>query len=106
MLLRLRMPYFLVLISHVRTSQAYAYAYACAYRTSGNQALGNLWESSAAIGNRGICILGNYEDESPTHVTCDKSGQAWMCKGSVWCISFVASGNMIRECTFGKLYLY
>ena len=35
-LLRLRMPYFLVLISHVRTSQAYAYA--CAYRTSGNQA--------------------------------------------------------------------
>ena len=34
-LLRLRMPYFLVLISHVRTSQAYAYA----YRTSGNQAL-------------------------------------------------------------------
>ena len=33
------MPYFLVLISYVRTSQAYAYAYACAYRTSGNQAL-------------------------------------------------------------------
>ena len=32
------MPYFLVLISHVRTSQAYAYAYACAYGTSGNQA--------------------------------------------------------------------
>ena len=31
------MPYFLVLISYVRTSQAYAYA--CAYRTSGNQAL-------------------------------------------------------------------
>ena len=31
------MPYFLVLILHVRTSQAYAYA--CAYRTSGNQAL-------------------------------------------------------------------
>ena len=30
------MPYFLVLISHVRTLQAYA----CAYRTSGNQALG------------------------------------------------------------------
>ena len=33
------MPYFLVLVSHVRTSQVYAYAYACAYRTSGNQAL-------------------------------------------------------------------
>ena len=32
-LLRLRMPYFLVLVSHVRTS------YACAYRTSENQAL-------------------------------------------------------------------
>ena len=38
-LLRLRMPYFLVLVSHVRTSQAYGCAYACAYRTSGNQAL-------------------------------------------------------------------
>ena len=33
------MPYFLVLVSHVRTSQAYGCAYACAYRTSGNQAL-------------------------------------------------------------------
>ena len=33
------MPYFLVLVSHVGTSQAYACGYACAYRTSGNQAL-------------------------------------------------------------------
>ena len=36
---RLRMPYFLVLVSHVRTSQANGCAWACAYRTSGNQAL-------------------------------------------------------------------
>ena len=33
------MPYFLVLVSHVGTSQAYACAYACGYRTSGKQAL-------------------------------------------------------------------
>ena len=31
------MPYFLVFVAHVRTSQAYGCAYA--YRTSGNQAL-------------------------------------------------------------------
>ena len=37
-LLRLRMPYFLALVSHVRMSQVYGCAYACAYRTSGNQA--------------------------------------------------------------------
>ena len=35
MLLHLCMPYFLVLVSHVGTLQAYA----CAYRTSGNQDL-------------------------------------------------------------------
>ena len=33
------MPYFLVLVSHVRTAQAYSCAYAYANRTSGNQAL-------------------------------------------------------------------
>ena len=36
------MPYFLVLVSHVGTSQAYGCAYACAYCTSGNQALESL----------------------------------------------------------------
>ena len=37
-LMRVRMPYFLALVSHVRTSQAYGCAYDCAYRTSENQA--------------------------------------------------------------------
>ena len=49
------MPYFLVLISHVRTSQAYAYAYACAYRTSGNQALHRI--TGEAGSTRGDCDI-------------------------------------------------